>query len=797
MNILFIVESPGKISKISSFLNNKYIVKASVGIIRDLDPKNMSIDFSNNFEPIYINTKPDVIKNLKNAMKGIDEIYIATDMDREGEGIAQSLYEILKPKKYKRLLFNSITKESILSAIQNGHKINKNLVDAQKARRILDRLFGYLISPILQKKIGGNLSAGRVQSVTTKIIIDKENEIINFFDNDSNTSYYKVNGTFLKLKFNLFEQSKINKKKEYVGKESKIAILNTDEPDKKILYFLNKCLDSIFVIHSISNKTLIRSPPPPFTTSTLQQDANHKYGMSVDNTMKYAQKLYEAGYITYMRTDSVEISDEGHKKIKNVIINKYGKEYYHKNIYKNTSANSQEAHEAIRPTNPDLMTIKNENNNELENKLYKLIWKRTIASQMAPAKINATIIQVSISKFIEKSPCYYFQGQDEFIIFPGFMKIYNENNDDNINKVIPKTNFNNLKIGTILIPDNIIGSQEYLTPPGRYTEASLVKKLEKLGIGRPSTFSNIIKTIKNRNYIKTGNVDGIKKDIKIYKLQTQNGKLINKIFSETSTQNIGKENKKLLPTNLGISVNKYLLEYFTDFLDYNFTAKMEKKLDAISNGKIEWYNVIKNFYSKLEPILNNIKNDIEHNNMEKLLGKDNDGYIFYAVHTKYGPSIKKVLKSETIYKKIENYKNLDDITLSDAIKIFEYPKYIGLYNKANIDLCKGRYGFYITHNNNKYTLDKKIIPDEIDLEYAIKIIKKKKSKIISEFNIRKNFKVTVLDGKYGSYINVKTAKKSTNYKIPKNINPKTMDRNIIMKIITPKKSSGSKNKKNQ
>ena len=349
MTILFIVESPGKIKKISQILGKNYIVKASVGHIRDLDPNKMSVDIDNYFEPIYIIMKHDVVKNLKNAMKNVDMVYLAADSDREGEQIAQSLYDVLKPKKYKRLRFNAITKTAITDAIKNADKIDKNLVDAQKARRVLDRLYGYLISPILQKQLGGKLSAGRVQSVAAKIVIDKENEIENFIDKNSDSSFFKVNGLFSGIKATLYESS--NKKsylleKPFKGKIAQLSIVddNEDEPNLNVIIFMKKCLKSEFMIHAVFDKIANKSPTPPFTTSTLQQEANRKFGMSVDLTMKIAQKLYEEGYITYMRTDSVEISQDGHKEIKKVIEKEYGEEYYQKNVYKNKSVSAQMAH---------------------------------------------------------------------------------------------------------------------------------------------------------------------------------------------------------------------------------------------------------------------------------------------------------------------------------------------------------------------------------------------------------------------------------------------------------------------
>ena len=828
MSILFLIESPGKIAKIKNFLGKNYLVKASVGHFRDLNPKEMSIDFENNFAPIYMITKPDVVKQMKSAMRGVDTVYIATDSDREGEGIGQHIYDILKPKKYKRLRFNSITKKAIMDAIKDAGELDKNMVDAQKARRVMDRLYGYLISPLVSKQIGGNLSAGRVQSVAAKIVIDKENEIKKFTDKNKDSCFFRVRGVFSELKCVLHETMEKDANKletPYKGTIAKIPlteITNKSDPHINVKNFLKKCLKSKFIVHSVSDKIATRSAAPPFTTSTLQQEANRKFGMSVDATMKTAQKLYEAGLITYMRTDSVEISKEGHAAIKEVILQEFGEEFYQQNIYKNKSESAQAAHEAIRPTHPDLLSAEKEVSDPYQIKLYKLIWQRTIASQMKPAKIKVITVQISISAYLDGSlkPYYYFQSQIEKIIFLGFMKVYVESLDDEEKKdnesegmttgykgVIPEE-------GDELTVEDIRACLEYLRPPPRYSEASLVKQLEKLEIGRPSTFVNTIKTIQDREYIKLDDVAGTKKDIMTYTIKTKNKKIINEIFEDKSVVLLGKEKKKLIPTNLGISVNDFLVENFPEMMDYKFTAKMEAELDAISNGKKIWHKVIKKFYDKLNPIVTELakKKGIARET-DKLLGTDNDGNEIFAAVTKYGPAVKKADGDKFIYAKISDPLTVDTIKLKDAIKLIkeklEYPKILGKHDGQDVVLNRGKFGFYLVHNGDNYNLnndtdgssnDKSAARGQdksnIKLKDAITIIKKKKSDNIAEYDIKENgktIKAIILNGQYGPYIVVKRGKTRSNYPIPKIIGIDQLNDEIVAGIISKKKTA----KKNQ
>lgn len=805
MSILFIVESPNKVKKISSFLGKNYIVKASVGHFRDLDPKKMSIDFDNHFEPIYIITKPDVVKNLKSAMKNIKMVYIASDQDVEGESIGASLFEVLKPKQYKRLRFNAITKKDIMTAINNPGKIDENLVCAQKARRVLDRLYGYLISPILQRQIGGKLSAGRVQSVAVRIVIDKENEIKEFLEKNKNSTYFKVNGIFSKMKATLFQsedKKPYQSEDPYKGKAVHLPLDEGKNPNVRVLEFIKLCQKSDFIVHAIFDKMATRSSAPPFTTSTLQQEANRKFGMPIDLTMKTAQKLYEGGFITYMRTDCVEISEEGHKGIKAIIEKEYGKDYYQKNIYKNKIVNAQMAHECIRPTHPDLLSVEEETSDPNEIKLYKLIWQRTIASQMKPAKIKITNIQISISEYINQkmNPFYYFQSQIEKVVFPGFMKVYTESVDDPEDEETNKDFLGKFpKEGDKLVMDEIIAKQEYLKPPPRYSEASLVKKLEALGIGRPSTFVNTIKTIMMREYIKIGNIPGIKKDIMKFWIKRGD----KKISQESNSMLLGKENKKIIPTPLGITVNNFLVDHFPEMMDYKFTAKMEEELDDISNGKKIWHKVVQRFYDKLNPIVEELakQKTIKKDN-DKLLGKDKDGNEIYAIGTKYGPAVRKTINDKPVYANINDPLTLDTITLKDALKLFEYPKLLGKYDKKEIWLHKGKFGIYLVYDKKNYSLGQK---DGIVLEDAIGLIKNAKQNQLGEFNItinKRKSKALVKNGQYGPYIQLISGKQRKNYPIPKNMDATKLDEDAITELLkkVPKKKpfkkySGSKTAK--
>lgn len=581
MVTLVIVESPGKIKKISSFLGKKYIVKASMGIIKDLNPKILSINL-NTFCPKYITTKPKIVSMLKKHMKNVDTLYIASDKDREGEQIAQSLLDTLKPKKYYRLLFNSITKDSILNAIKNKGKINQNLVNAQKSRRIVDRLYGYLLSPILQKSIKGKLSAGRVQSIVVKLVLERDNRIKTLLKEDK-TSFYTISGIFNTLKGNLIANNELAK----------------IENKGLVIKLLKKFLKATYKIIEIEKNKIYKSPPPPFKTSTLQQEGINKLKIPADVVMTTAQKLYEAGFITYMRTDSVAISEECHPQIKKIVKKKYGINYYQKNIYENNSVNTQEAHECCRPTNPLLDNLKTLIDDKLQIKLYDIIWKRTIASQMKNAEFMTYTIKVDISNVTD----YYFQSKFEICLFLGFLKVYKDD--------IDKTNMI-YNINDNLSMEKITAEEKDEVLPVHYSQSSLISKMEKIGVGRPSTYSFIIKTILERQYVKITNIKGIPKKYSIYEIKSKNKIPVMEIIEDSYTKMYGAEKNKIIITELGEQVVDFLCIHFTELMDYEFTNKMEKELDEIAKGDLNWKHYVRSFYNKLNLLISEFrkKNEI-------------------------------------------------------------------------------------------------------------------------------------------------------------------------------------------
>ena len=788
MTILFIVESPGKISKIASMLGSNYNVKASVGHFRDLNPKNMSIDFDNNYEPIYIITKPDVVRNLKSACKTASMVYLATDMDLEGHAIAQHLCDTLKPTHYKRVCFNAITKPAILEAIGKAGPIDANMVSAQKARRVLDRLYGYSISKLLSAQLGPGLSAGRVQSVAVRLIIDKEIEITNFLTKYADSTYFRVTGVFSKLKASLYTTTDSEVEGAYTGS---VALVNLDEVTKKktdihrtIRTLLERCSKSTFTIRSVLKRETLRQPQPPFETATLQQEANRKFGMSVDTTMKTAQKLYEGGYITYMRTDSVALAKDAHKALKKTIDKVYGPEYYRKHEYGNKSASSQEAHEAIRPTDPALTTL-DDVSDKLQIKLYRLIWQRTIASQMKPAVILITTIQIDISRWLkyEYDPFYYFQSQIEKILFEGFMKVYTESVDDAETDVDTMMSFKGTipVVGSKVSITSITAKQEYKRPPPRYSEASLVKILKKLGIGRPSTYVNTIKTIMTRGYVRIGDTAGIEKKVVTLGITSDS----EGIAETAGTVLIGKESKKILSTELGQTVNAFLLEHFTEMLDYKFTAKIETQLDAISGGSKVWQTVVGSFYDRLSPILAKLATSSPPKAFatDRLLGTDK-GIEIYVCKTRYGPAVRKQVGDKKVYAKLDPKADVDRVTIKDAKALFLFPKKLGTHADFEVMLFKGNYGFYVKHASQSYQLADS--STEPTLEVCVKTIQEKTASILHTFNLTiKRTKViaTVIQGKYGPYVQTVAGKKKANHTIPRHLDSAKLTSQQVQELV--------------
>lgn len=803
--ILVVVESPGKISKIQSILGSNYLVVASVGHIIDLDPSHMSIDIENGFKPEYkpYPDKSKVITNLRTLAKSSSDILLAADEDREGEMIAWSIAYILKLKNPKRIIFNSITKTELLKAVKSPTQINNNVVDAQKVRRMLDRIVGYSISPLLRTNIGpGKLSAGRVQSVVVELIIDKENEIKKFMDGNGDVSFFKFKGSFYSkdgtdnniLTSTLHDLENITDEGIYTGNISKM-------PTKKSsVRFLEKCMKAEFRIANMFNKKSIRNPSTPFTTSTLQQEASRKFNFPVKKTMQVAQNLYEAGYITYMRTDSINLSKEALSSVRKYVIKTYGKKYHRHMVYKAKNSNTQEAHEAVRPTNINTVFPKTKGkigNDEI--KLYSLIWKRTVASQMKPAEYKVTSIQILISN----DAFHYFLSTTEILMFEGYLKVYNiKNLEDDQDTVDNSGNSKyNFKIGEYLLAKEIVGTQEYKRPPLRYNEASLIDKLDpkNLNIGRPSTYATIINKILDRDYVKKSNIDGIKKESLTLSLLDGD----TKIKQATKDIVLGKEVNKFVPTSLGLTINEFLVKEFSKIMDYKFTADMENHLDDIAEGKVKWSDIMQEFYNDFNKsvlqVMKNKKTVVDEKT--RVLGKDPEtGIEIIATIGKHTPVVKKQVSiSKYIFAPIKEPLTLKTITLEQALKLFEYPKDIGKYKQKQIQLMKGQFGFYI-----KYGKDMKFpLPEgkekDITCEEIIKMIKEREP--LGKFNSNDKM-YTILKGKgdYSDYIrviNLKQKGKQFNVPLPENTNVKELTVEKIQNIVKEHYNSKSNNKYNK
>ena len=777
---LVIVESPGKIAKISKILGDKYIVMASVGHIRNLDPKNLSIDIENNFSPQYIiiKDKRKVVNDLKNVVKSCKEVILAADEDREGEAIAASLAEVLNLKKPKRIVFNAITKNEILNALKNPRLIDEKMVNAQKARMILDKIVGYRLSPLLWSSISHGLSAGRVQSVVVRLVIEREDKIEEF----SSENNFKVTGLFSiksgELKSTLYNIESKDKKNIFKGN-----IFKTKSSDdiNKLFGVLSSCT---FEVSNVFDKKSLRNPSPPFITSSLQQEASYKLGFTPKRTMSVAQKLYEHGHITYMRTDSTNLSKEAMDDCKKFITSSYGSKYYKERVFNSKSKNAQEAHEAVRPTKIEKDKVSGTSE---EQRLYSLIWKRTVASQMSPAEIKNTITQIEITH--KKKIPYYFEASIESIVFDGFLKVYNlknqeeEESNDNSSSITPP------KKGDKLNYKEIVGNEEFSKSVGRYNEASLVKELESKGIGRPSTFANVISKIQEKEYVVRKDINGEKKSVQIITLKNGN------ISSKSKEITLGKEKNKLVPTNTGRLVTKYLSDNFVDIMNYKFTAEMEESLDKIANGDISWLKVLNNFYTPFDKVFQKLYTAPSGpKNEGELLGKyPNLNYEIYKTTTKFGPVVKMIMGKDTKYASLVKPLTLNNVTLEDAINLLKYPLNLGRYDSYQIDLCKGPHGFYLKYNSKNYSISN----DDISLENAIKVIKEKDKDIIKE--IKDKTKVyTIKNGEYGPYISYKQGSKTAFKSIPKDIIPKNITLEDIDKILksTSNKKSNYKKSKN-
>ena len=735
---LVIVESPAKAKTIERFLGENYVVKSSFGHIRDLEKKDLGIDIEHNFQPKY-EISPDkkaIVKELKQLAKEAKTVWLASDEDREGEAIAWHLFEVLGLKKEntKRIVFHEITKDAILHAINNPRDIDKNLVDAQQARRVLDRLVGFEVSPVLWKKVKPSLSAGRVQSVAVKLIVEREREINHFVEQ----KYYKVTGTF--------------ETKDASGNSIplKAELSERFSTQEETVNFLEHCKKATFSVSDVETKPSSRKPAPPFTTSTLQQEASRKLGFSVSQTMAVAQKLYEQGHITYMRTDSVNLSQLAIGAAKAVICNTLGEKYSKPRNFATKTKGAQEAHEAIRPTYMDKESISGDKN---EQQLYSLIRKRTLASQMAEAELEKTTITIAITG--EK---HTFEAVGEVIIFDGFLKVYMESFDDekedDETALLPA-----IHKGDQLQRSLIQALEQYTTHPPRYTEASLVKKMETLGIGRPSTYAPTITTIQNRGYILRESRDGTERQLDQIDLKGQDIKVkkISRIF--------GAEKKKLFPSDIGMVVTDFLSNYFTNIMDYNFTANAEDALDHIAEGEVEWQSMIGTFYQPFHANVEKTLKESERNTGARELGKDpQTGENVVVRIGRFGP-MAQIGEGESVrYAGLLKGQLMETITLEEALDLFKFPRQLGEFEEKPVSVGIGRFGPYIKHNQLFVSLKKGVDdPGTITLETAIERINEKreieKNRKIQEFENG----VQILNGRFGPYITFN----KVNYKIPK------------------------------
>ena len=761
---LVIVESPAKAKTIEKFLGKDYKVMSSYGHICDLKKKEFSIN-TTTFEPEYEipAEKEKLVSSLKSEVKKADTVWLASDEDREGEAISWHLYTVLglKPENTKRIVFHEITKNAILNAIENPREIDTNLVYAQQARRVLDRIVGFKLSPVLWRKVKPALSAGRVQSVTVRLIVEREREINKF----TTESGYRVTAQFM-LPSEDGEKNTLNTE---LSKRFKTR----EEAEK----FLESCKDAQFVIDDVTTKPLKKSPAAPFTTSTLQQEAARKLGFTVSQTMMVAQRLYESGYITYMRTDSVNLSSLCIGSCKSVVADIYGEKYHKSRNYSTNSKGAQEAHEAIRPTYMANTTIEG---TIPEKRLYELIWKRTIASQMADAQVEKTTVNIAISGHSES-----FIATGEVTIFDGFLQVYRESSDDEVvgdTSAIPAVHK-----GDQLEAKEIVATERFTQHPPRYTEASLVRKLEELGIGRPSTYAPTISTIQQRSYVEKGNKPGTPRKYDIITLK--NGKITAKEGKET----VGAEKAKLMPTDIGIVVNDFLLEFFPEIMDYNFTANVEKEFDEIADGKRHWADHISDFYKGFEPKIEGIiQTKNEHKVGERVLGNDpKSGKPVSVKIGRFGPIVQVGSASDEEKPRFAQMKpgqTLETITLEEALELFSLPRTLGEYEGNTVTIGAGRFGPYIKHGSAYVTLPKSHDPMTITLEEATALIEEKQKseaqRVIQKFD--EEPELQVLNGRFGPYI----AYKGSNYKLPKTVTPAELTLAECLDIVSKQQEGG-------
>ena len=757
---LVIVESPAKAKTIEKFLGKDFKVLSSYGHIRDLKKKEFSIDVDKNFKPAYEipADKKALVNTLKAEAKEAETVWLASDEDREGEAIAWHLYEVLKlkPENTKRIVFHEITKGAILKAIEQPRDIDLNLVNAQQARRILDRIVGFELSPVLWRKVKPSLSAGRVQSVAVRLIVEREREIHAF----KSEAAYRVIAVFLVPD----TDGKLVEMKAELSRRIK-----TKEEAKA---FLNACQGATFTIEDITTRPVKKTPPAPFTTSTLQQEAARKLGYTVAQTMMIAQRLYESGFITYMRTDSVNLSEYATASSKDAIIHMMGERYVHPRHFETKTKGAQEAHEAIRPTYMENQSI---DGTAQEKKLYDLIWKRTIASQMADAELEKTTATISISKSGE-----VFTAVGEVIKFDGFLRVYRESYDDESEQEDESRLLPPLKKGQKLEYGPIVATERFTQRPPRYTEASLVRKLEELGIGRPSTYAPTISTIQQREYVEKGNKDGEERTFNVLTLKDS------QIKDEDHSEITGAEKSKLFPTDTGTVVNDFLTEYFPDILDYNFTASVEKEFDEIAEGEVQWTSIMKTFYDQFHPsVEKTLSIKTEHKVGERILGEEpGTGKTVSVKIGRFGP----VVQIGTVddeekprFAQMKKGQSMETITLEEALELFKLPRTIGEYEGKTVSVGIGRFGPYIQHNKVYVSLPKTLDPMKVTLEEAEQLILEKRAKE-AERHIKKFDEepdMEILNGRYGPYI----AYKGNNYKIPKDIVPQDLSLKSCLELV--------------
>ena len=762
---LVIVESPAKAKTIERFLGKDYKVMSSYGHIRDLKKKEISIDLDN-LQPHYEipDEKKRLVAELKKQSEKAEKVWLASDEDREGEAISWHLCEVLglDEDKTNRIVFHEITKQAILDAIANPRHIDMNLVNAQQARRLLDRLVGFKLSPVLWKKVKPSLSAGRVQSVAVRLIVEREREIQNF----KTEPYYRVVAVF-----------------NTEGNAQQIrAELNTRfSTHEEALAFLEKCKDAKFKVNSVTKKPVKRAPAPPFTTSTLQQEAARKLGFTVSQTMMLAQHLYENGFITYMRTDSVNLSSLCIGTSKEEVTKLYGEQYSRPRNYHTNSKGAQEAHEAIRPSYISTQEI---DSNKQERRLYELIWKRTIASQMADAILEKTTIEIGMEGCDD-----LFVATGEIITFDGFLKVYHESvDDDDAGKTETGHLLPPMNIGDTLQRDEIVVTERYLQGPQRYTEATLVHKMEELGIGRPSTYAPTISTIQQREYVVKGDKKGTERN---YTIDTLKG---NRLTSKTKKEMVGNDKGKLMPTDIGIVVNDFLTEHFKDIVDYNFTAKIEEQFDQIAEGKSKWESTLQHFYKDFEPEVKKASSErSEHKVGEREIGVDpKTGRKVFVKIGRFGPLVQIGSADDAEkpqFAQIPADKSISTITLDEALELFKLPRTVGQLEGTDVVIGAGKFGPYVMHNKKYVSLPKSLNPMTVTLEEATQLIMEKRTqeqqRHIKAFEEDKDLEL--LNGKYGPYI----AYKGKNYRIPKAMHGKVADLTLdeCMKIIeqTPEK----------